>query len=145
MNALKLLDGVIDIYMPDMKYASAQLGLRYSKVRDYPFFNQLAVKEMHRQTGDLEIDSKGLAVRGLLVRHLVLPNNVAGTDEVFRFLSEEISANTYLNLMDQYRPSYNAHHFQRINRPLKSEEYRAAVRLAHEASLNRLDNPRYLW
>jgi putative pyruvate formate lyase activating enzyme len=108
VQSLKLLEGIIDIYMPDMKYASAQIGLRYSKARDYPSVNRAAVREMHRQVGDLQINSRGLAERGLLVRHLILPNNLAGTAEIVRFLAQEISRDTYLNLMKQYHPAYNA-------------------------------------
>jgi putative pyruvate formate lyase activating enzyme len=136
---LRLLDSVIDIYMPDMKYANAQIGLHYSKVRNYPVINQAAIREMHRQVGDLLIDEQGLAKRGLLVRHLVLPNGLAGTAEIVRFLAEEISPNTYLNLMDQYRPAFNARLFPRLNRPPRKEEYQAAVELAHSAGLHRLD------
>jgi putative pyruvate formate lyase activating enzyme len=92
--ALGLLDGVIDIYMPDMKYSNPQVGLHYSKIRDYPKHNQIAIREMYRQVGDLQIDERGLALCGLLVRHLLLPNGLAGTAEVVRFLSEEVSTQT---------------------------------------------------
>jgi putative pyruvate formate lyase activating enzyme len=136
---LHLLENVIDIYMPDMKYANSQIGLHYSKVRNYPTINQAAIKEMHRQVGDLLIDGQGLAKRGLLVRHLLLPNGLAGTVEIVRFLAEEISTNTYLNLIDQYRPAFNASQFPKLNRPPTKEEYLAAVELAHAAGLYRLD------
>lgn len=142
MPSLQLLDGVIDIYMPDMKYASPQIALRYSKVREYPKVNQAAVREMHRQVGDLVIDQSGLAQHGLLVRHLVLPNNLAGTQEIVRFLAQEISPNTYLNLMDQYRPAFKANQYPQLNRPITREEYQAAVRMAHQAGLHRLDERR---
>jgi putative pyruvate formate lyase activating enzyme len=142
LTSLHLLDGVIDIYMPDMKYASPQIGLRYSKIRDYPKVNQAAVREMHRQVGDLFIDESGLARRGLLVRHLVLPNNLAGTEKIVEFLAQEISNNTYLNLMDQYRPAYKANQYPQLKRPITKEEYRVAVQLAHQAGLNRLDERR---
>jgi putative pyruvate formate lyase activating enzyme len=102
MVMLKLLDGVIDIYMPDMKYGDPATARKYSKIRNYPQTNQAAVKEMHRQVGNLVLDDKGVAQRGLLVRHLVLPAGLAGTEEVVRFLAGEISTETYLNLMDQY-------------------------------------------
>jgi putative pyruvate formate lyase activating enzyme len=104
IEALELLDGVIDIYMPDMKYASTATARRLSNVLDYPTANRAAVREMHRQVGDLVLDDDGLAVRGLLLRHLVLPAGLAGTGPIMRFLAQEISPNTYLNLMDQYRP-----------------------------------------
>lgn len=139
LEMLKLLDGVIDIYMPDMKYASAQVARHYSKIPKYPQANQAAVLEMHRQVGDLQLDEKGLARRGLLVRHLVLPNGLAGTAEVVLFLAEHISTNTYLNLMDQYRPAFNARQFPKLNRPITPQEFQAAVALAQGAGLKRLD------
>ena len=145
LAALRLLDGVIDIYMPDMKYASPQIGLRYSRIREYPAVNQAAVREMHRQVGDLQIDEHGLATRGLLVRHLVLPNNLAGTETILSFLAREISTNTYLNLMDQYRPAYKAHQYKKLNRRITRQEYQQAVQMAEGAGLQRLDQrkPRY--
>jgi putative pyruvate formate lyase activating enzyme len=139
LKSLQLLDGVVDIYMPDMKYASDRIARAYSKIPHYPQINQAAVLEMHRQVGDLQIDENGLATRGLLVRHLVLPNNLAGTEVIVRFLAEKVSQNTYLNLMDQYRPAFNARRFPKLSRPLKSEEYRAAVQTALAAGLKRLD------
>jgi putative pyruvate formate lyase activating enzyme len=145
MAMLRLLDGVIDIYMPDMKYADAEIARRYSKIADYPQVNQAAVREMFRQVGDLRINEMGLAWRGLLVRHLVLPGNLAGTDEVVRFLADEISPDTYLNLMDQYRPAYKAHHFPELNRGITRQEYQAAARMAQEAGLRRLDERRALF
>lgn len=145
MSALKLLDGVIDIYMPDMKYANSDHARCYSVARDYPQVNRAALKEMHRQVGDLQVDENGLAQRGLLVRHLVLPNNLAGTQEIVRFLAEEISLNTYLNLMDQYRPAYKARLFPELDRPITAREYQAAVEMAHQAGLRRLDARRARW
>ena len=139
VTTLRLLDGVIDIYMPDLKYANAEIALRYSIIRDYPENNRAAVREMHRQVGDLQIDERGLATRGVLVRHLVLPNNLAGTGEIMRFLAEEISPNTYLNLMDQYHPAYNAHLYPKLNRPIKSQEYEIVVSQARTAGMIRLD------
>jgi putative pyruvate formate lyase activating enzyme len=139
LTSLHLLDGVVDIYMPDMKYASPQISLRYSKIRDYPKVNQAAVREMYRQVGDLLIDETGLAKRGLLVRHLVLPNNLAGTDKIIQFLAQEISTKTYLNLMDQYRPAYKASQYPQLNRPTTRDEFRVAVQMAQQAGLNHLD------
>lgn len=138
-EALALLDGVVDIYMPDMKYSDAALAQRYSKVRNYPAVNRAAVKEMHRQVGDLVLDSEGIARRGLLVRHLVLPGGLAGTGEVIRFLAEEISPNTYLNVMAQYRPCHRAGLYPELNRPITRAEYQEAIRLALAAGLTRLD------
>ncbi len=142
MAMLRLLDGVIDIYMPDMKYADAEIARRYSKISNYPHVNQIAVREMHRQVGDLQINDAGLAVRGLLVRHLVLPENLAGTADIVQFLATEISPNTYLNLMDQYRPAYKAHYFPELNRRITRSEYGAAVKMAWDAGLRRLDERR---
>jgi putative pyruvate formate lyase activating enzyme len=142
LETLALLDGVIDIYMPDMKYADPEIGLRYSRIRDYPRINQDAVREMHRQVGDLQMDERGIAIRGLLVRHLVLPNDLAGSQQVFRFLAQEVSTNTYLNVMDQYRPAYRAHKFPALNRRITREEYQRALDLAREAGLTRLDQRR---
>ncbi len=139
LETLTLLDGVIDIYMPDMKYADAATARKYSKIRDYPAFNRAAVKEMHRQVGDLQLDSRGVAKRGLLVRHLLLPDDLAGTREILRFLVEEISPNTYLNLIDQYRPSYKASEHPELDRRITREEFERAVEWAEEIGLKRLD------
>jgi len=130
LEALQLLDGIVDIYMPDMKYGDAGLARKYSKVRDYVAVNRAAVKEMHRQVGDLAMDAQGVAQRGLLVRHLVLPNGISGTVGVLAFLANEISRNTYLNLMDQYRPCYRADEYPEIDRPLAPAEYAAALSAA---------------
>lgn len=141
---LKLLDGIVDIYMPDMKYADPDIARRYSKIRNYPRVNQAAVREMHRQVGDLQMDERGIATRGVLVRHLVLPDNLAGTDQIVRFLADHISTDTYLNLMDQYRPSYKVHQYPELNRSLSHKEYQAAVQMALDAGIDRLDQRRAL-
>ena len=139
LEALALLDGIIDIYMPDMKYSDPDIAHRYSHVRDYVAVNRAAVKEMHRQVGDLVLDGKGIAQRGLLVRHLVMPEDISGTEGVLRFLAEEISAQTYLNLMDQYRPCYRAGDYPPLDRPLDRAEYHRAVKWADALGLRRLD------
>jgi putative pyruvate formate lyase activating enzyme len=138
LKTLALLDGVIDIYMPDMKYADSGAGQRLSKVSNYAAVNQAAVKEMYRQVGDLAIDTQDVAQRGLLVRHLVLPEGLAGTDQVVRFLRDEISSNTYINVMAQYRPCHRAHDLPPLDRRSTAHEYAEAVHLAKEAGL-RLD------
>lgn len=138
-EALALLDGVIDIYMPDMKYGDPELAKTYSHTPDYVAVNQAAVREMHRQVGDLMPGPDGIARRGLLVRHLVLPGGIAGTPQVMRFLAEQVSPNTYVNIMDQYRPAYRAAEFPELNRPVTAEEYRGALEAATGAGIRRID------
>ncbi len=142
LKTLRLLDGVIDIYMPDMKYADPAVGRRLSGVPDYPTINQQAVAEMYRQVGDLTMDRRGIAQRGLLIRHLILPDGLAGTDEVVRFIAQEISTNSYLNLMDQYRPCHKAGDFPGLHRRITQEEYREAQEFAREAGIERIDRRR---
>jgi putative pyruvate formate lyase activating enzyme len=139
LEALALLDGAIDIYMPDMKYGDSSVARQYSKVRNYVEANRTAVKEMHRQVGDLVLDESRLARRGLLIRHLVLPDNLADTEKVLDFIAREISRNTYLNLMDQYHPCYRADEHPPLDRPITSLEYRAALAMAERHGLRRLD------
>jgi putative pyruvate formate lyase activating enzyme len=139
LEALRLLDGVVDIYMPDMKYADTDVGYRLSRVHEYPSVNQAAVKEMHRQVGDLVLDEQGVALRGLLVRHLVLPGGLAGTAEIARFLAGEVSRDTYINVMDQYRPCFRAREHAPLDRSITAEEYEAAVETARQAGLHRFD------
>ena len=145
LETLRLSDGVIDIYMPDMKYADTQTALRYSKIPDYPAVNQAAVREMQRQVGDLQLDSRGIATRGLLVRHLVLPNNLAGSHQIIRFLAQEISNNVYLNLMDQYHPAYRVSQYPQLNRLVTRAEYQQVCEWAQQAGLTRLDKPAIRW
>ena len=138
-ETLKLLDGIIDIYMPDMKYSDEVIAEQLSGIKDYPRVNRAAVKEMHRQVGDLKIDEAGVAERGLLVRHLVLPHGLAGTKEIASFLAREISTNTYLNIMAQYHPCYQAFNLSQLARPLSQAEFAEAINLAHQQGLCRLD------
>jgi putative pyruvate formate lyase activating enzyme len=146
LTMLALLDGVVDIYMPDMKYADEETARKYSKIRHYPAVNQAAVKEMYRQVGDLTLDENGVALRGLLVRHLVLPEGLAGTPEIARFLAEEVSRDTYINVMDQYRPCYKAAELGPLSRSLTRTEHEQAVQQAREAGLHRFDKrePRFI-
>ncbi|MDH3304548.1 MAG: radical SAM protein [Gammaproteobacteria bacterium] len=137
LEALRLLDGIIDIYMPDLKYDDSDKAHSYSHVRNYVEVNRAAVKEMHRQVGDLVVDANGIAQRGLLVRHLVLPNDVAGTDRVLEFLADEISTDTYVNIMDQYRPCYRANDYPALNRSLTSREYARTRAAAVSLGLHR--------
>jgi len=139
VETLKLLDGIVDIYMPDMKYSEGKIAEELSGIKDYPLVNKAAVKEMHRQVGDLKIDEQGVAQRGLLVRHLVLPNRLAGTQEVVRFLAREVSTNTYLNIMAQYHPCYKAFDIPSLAHPLQRQEFTEALDLAHQQGLYQLD------
>jgi putative pyruvate formate lyase activating enzyme len=140
VETLKLLDGVFDIYMPDFKFWDSRWAERYCQAPDYREVAADAIREMHRQVGDLVTDDEGIAVRGLLVRHLVMPNGVAGSEQVFKFLAEEVSTNTYVNVMDQYRPCGTAHRDEFINRRLTSQDFREASDRARKAGLRRLDS-----
>jgi putative pyruvate formate lyase activating enzyme len=142
LEALTLLDGIVDIYMPDMKYGDSTLARRYSRVRHYVEVNTRAVREMYRQVGDLVLDENGIALRGLLVRHLVLPEGIAGTEKVLEFLAEEISPDTWLNLMDQYRPCYRAEEIPELARALTAPEDAEALAEARRLGLRRLDRVR---
>lgn len=135
VETLKLLDGFIDIYMPDMKYSDSDVAEELSSAPDYPHVNRQAVKEMRRQVGDLTTKN-GVAIRGLLVRHLVLPENLASSFEIIDFLNEQISPKTTINVMDQYRPCYKASSHTRINRRATREEFQSAQQYALEKGLN---------
>lgn len=139
VETLRRFSGIVDIYMPDMKYSDHEIALRYSKIKDYPAVNQAAILEMHRQTGDLVLDPAGVARRGLLVRHLVLPGDLSGTEETVRFLAARVSKDTYLNLMAQYHPAYHANGYPELNRPITIREYEQAVLAARAAGLKRLE------
>jgi putative pyruvate formate lyase activating enzyme len=138
-ESLAVLDGLVDVYMPDFKFWSAAAASRYAKATRYPEVVRHSIREMHRQVGDLVLDADGLAVRGLLVRHLVMPGDVAGTREILRFLARDISPDTYVNLMDQYHPAGRTGLTPEIDRPLRRDEYAAALRIAHEEGVRRLD------
>ncbi len=139
VETLRLLDGIIDIYMPDFKFFDPEVAQALAGAPDYPQVAREAILEMHRQVGDLVIDEKGRAWRGLLVRHLVLPAGLAGTSEVMRFLAEEVSPDTYVNVMDQYRPCGEVKRGSPLDRYLTVEEYEEAIAWALKAGLHRLD------
>jgi len=137
VETLELLDGVVDIYMPDMKYSDEATARQLSAVDDYPKINRQAINEMYRQVGNLVLGD-GIAKRGLLIRHLVLPNDLARTENVLRFIAEEISTNTYVNIMDQYRPEYRAYDVDKLARPLHIQEWSDAVQMAQRYGLTRI-------
>lgn len=120
---IALLEGIVDIYLPDMRYANSEMAVKYSQAPDYPKFNQSAVKEMHRQTGIAQINQAGLIEKGMIIRHLVLPENISGTDSTMKFISEEISSETYISLMSQYMPLYKSNRFTEISRRITRQEY----------------------
>lgn len=139
VQTLRMLDGIVDIYMPDMKYDDEGIARELSGIENYPEINRAAIKEMHRQVGDLEMNQDAVGQRGLLVRHLVLPHGLAGTRGVVDFLSKEISRNTYVNIMGQYHPCYRAFQVPSLGRGVSSSEFLEALVLAGEAGLSRLD------
>lgn len=138
-DILELLDGIVDIYMPDCKYGDPGIGLKYSGVNDYVQYMKKSLKEMQRQVGDLKVDKKGVAYRGLLVRHLVLPQKLAGTEEVMRFLAEEISPDCAVNIMAQYYPAYRAAEYPPLTKRVTSHEFQDALNTARKAGLRIID------
>ncbi len=139
VDTLRLLEGVVDIYMPDFKFWDGKWADRFCSAPDYPERAGEALREMHRQVGDLVLDDGGIARRGLLVRHLVMPGEISGTRNVADFIAREISPDTYLNVMDQYRPCGYAVQDETINRRLTSHEFKTAIEAARNAGLKRLD------
>jgi putative pyruvate formate lyase activating enzyme len=139
VESLQLLEGIFDIYMPDFKLWDPEAANKYLKARDYPEKARQATKEMHRQVGDLVIDRNGIALKGILLRHLVMPEGAAGTREIMHFIAREISPNTYVNIMDQYRPCGAARKYPALSRPITREEYKEALKAAREEGITRLD------
>jgi putative pyruvate formate lyase activating enzyme len=137
IEVIQLLEGVIDIYMPDAKYMEEEYSKRFSNAPDYPDVLRKVLKEMHRQVGDLTINSIGIAERGLLIRHLVMPQGVASSEAILKFIAEEISVHSYVNIMDQYRPEYRSHDYQEISRRITHKEYMEAIQLAKRLHLYR--------
>ena len=122
-EVIKLLSGIVDIYLPDMRYARSDMAVKYSRAPDYPKLNQAALKEMHRQVGVAQIDNAGIIKRGIIIRHLVLPGNISGTDKIMEFIAKELSKDTYISLMSQYFPCYKADQFPEISRRITYQEY----------------------
>ncbi|MGA1842632.1 MAG: radical SAM protein [bacterium] len=144
IQSISLLDGIFDIYMPDFKFSDTGSSKSYAKAPDYFEKASAAILEMYRQVGDLKLDSKNIAYQGLLIRHLVMPNNLAGTEKVMDFISSKISKNTYINIMDQYRPCGEANRYPELNRRITDKEYKDAVDIACKHGLTRLDDRRRL-
>jgi putative pyruvate formate lyase activating enzyme len=144
MESLELLDGIVDIYMPDFKYWSSEMSAKYLKAEDYPEAARAAIQEMHRQVGALKVDADGIATRGVLIRHLVMPGHLDDTRAILEWIARELGSDTYINLMNQYRPAGRvcAEHYPEINRPVTSAEFRQAVEIALELGLTRLDERR---
>jgi len=137
-DTLRLLDGIVDIYMPDIKFADDTAAQKYLGVKKYSTIAKAAVKEMYRQVGDLKIDENNIAYQGLLVRHLVLPQNLAGTKAIMEFIANEISPATYVNIMAQYYPAHQAYNYPELSSRISAEEYRQAVDIAKSVGLTRL-------
>ena len=126
VESLRLLDGIVDIYLPDMRYSDDKAALKYSIAPHYPEINRAAVKEMYRQVGNLAFDENGIAKRGIIIRHLVLPNGLSGTESIMKFLAEEISRDVYISLMSQYFPAYKANEHKELSRRTTTAEYNDA-------------------
>jgi putative pyruvate formate lyase activating enzyme len=137
LEVIQLLEGVVDIYMPDAKFMDEKYSKEYCNAPDYPAVLRKVLKEMHRQVGDLKMNSHGIAEKGLLIRHLVMPGGVASSEAVFRFIAEEISVDTYVNIMDQYHPEYHACEHNPINRRITNKEYLEATQLAKRFQLHK--------
>lgn len=142
LESIELMNGIVDIYMPDFKLWNAETARRYLKAPNYPEAARRAVKEMHRQVGPLVFDEHGLALRGVLIRHLVMPGLADETREILKWIAEELGPDTYVNLMDQYSPAgkIGRSDFPEIDRRLTSKEYEAALETAYAVGLRRLDH-----
>lgn len=140
LEMLKILDGIVDIYLPDLKYMDGEQAAKYSSgASDYPELTQKAIVEMHRQVGVLKSDKHGYAVRGLIIRHLVMPNRVAGTEKFVKWVAEHLPRNTYVNIMAQYRVEYKAYEYPEIARGITVEEFLEAMNWARHYGLINLD------
>ncbi len=135
IEALRLLDGIVDIYLPDMRYSDDPTARKYSVAPHYPEINRSAVREMYRQVGNLVLDENGIAKKGLIIRHLVLPNGLSGTDGIMKFLAEEVSRDVYISLMSQYFPAHKAHEFKELSRRITAGEYDEACKIMEKYGL----------
>ncbi len=134
LEVLKLLDGIIDIYLPDMKYGNDEMAKKYSGIKDYVKINQQAIIEMYRQVGDLVLDENGVAIKGLIIRHLVLPNNISGTDKILKFIAN-LSNTISISLMSQYFPAYKAPEIAELSQRITEKEYENATSLMEKLGL----------
>jgi putative pyruvate formate lyase activating enzyme len=140
LDVIRMLDGIVDIYLPDFKYQDGAMAAKYSSgAADYPDVAAAVIKEMHRQVGTLQRDARGVALRGLIIRHLVMPHNIAGTDRFVRWVARELTTDTYVNIMPQYRPEHRARDYPELARPITSEEWGQALAWARAAGLTQLD------
>lgn len=135
-EVIRLLEGIVDVYLPDMRYADESSAVKYSSAPGYPEHNRESVKEMHRQAGVAKINEEGIIERGVIIRHLVLPNNISGTEKIMKFISEELSKETYISLMSQYRPYHKADSFKELSRRLNFEEYKKAKQIMEKYGLS---------
>jgi putative pyruvate formate lyase activating enzyme len=140
LEVVRLLDGIVDIYLPDFKYQDGEMAARYSSgAGDYPEVTAAVIQEMHRQVGKLQVDELGIARRGLVIRHLVMPHNIAGTDRFVRWVAERLTKDTYVNIMAQYRPEHRAFDYPEIARRITADEWQEALAWARQAGLTNLD------
>jgi putative pyruvate formate lyase activating enzyme len=137
VEVIKLLDGIVDIYMPDVKFGDSKNAMRFSQAPNYFENLQLVLKEMHRQVGDLKMDENNIATRGLLIRHLVMPGGIAKSMNILKFIARDISPHSYVNIMDQYRPAYKAFKYPNLNRRISSEEYEMVTKNSRKVGLSR--------
>lgn len=133
---IKMLDGIIDIYMPDMRYSNDNMAGKYSMVEEYVRYNRQSVKEMYRQVGGLKLDSEGVAIKGLLIRLLVMPENIGGTKKTLDFIKNELSTDVYLSIMAQYHPTYKTSEYGKLNRGITAKEYLEVVKYAENRGFN---------
>jgi putative pyruvate formate lyase activating enzyme len=133
---IELLDGIIDIYLTDMRYGDDSQASKYSNARNYTHYNRESLKEMFRQVGNVELDSAGIIKKGVIVRHLVLPDNISGTEEVMRFISKDVSSELFVSLMSQYTPCYKANEYVELSKGLSPEEYVYAEEIMHKYGLH---------
>ena len=141
LDSLRLMDGIVDIYMPDFKFWDPESARRYAKASDYPETARAAIKEMHRQVGPLVVDEQEIALRGVLLRHLIMPGGVAGTKEIMNWIGRELGSTAYVNLMAQYHPAgkVTGKEYPEINRCISPSELEQAIEAFHSAGLTRLD------